>query len=159
MNEPIFDKLLSSRGMVYFQNELDMLKLKGEFTQLHLHFANYELVKNFRKILGFFELVAKCDYNYELFLPNMLKLLKLVMIHPATTASCERSFRLNNLIKSDIRSTMSHERFNHLRVMKHYKEILKELNLEDLMREFTSRNDRRKNHFSRIARVNMKSII
>ena len=88
--------------MVYFQDELDMLKLKEEFTQLHLRFANYELVKNFHGILGFFELVIKCNYNYELFLPNMLKLLKLVMIHPATTASCERSFRLSNLIKSDI---------------------------------------------------------
>ena len=89
----------------------------------------------------------------------MLKLLKLVMIHPATTASCERSFRLSNLIKSNIQSTMLHERLNHLCMIKHYKEILKELNLEDLMREFASRNDRRKNHFSRIARVNMKSII
>ena len=114
--------------------------------------------KNFHEILGFFELVVKCNYNYELFLPNMIKLLNLVMIHPTIRASCERSFRLSNLIKSDIRSTMSHERLNHLYMIKHYKEVLNELNLADLMWEFASRNNRRKNHFSRIVRVNIKAL-
>ena len=133
MNELIFDELLSTTGMVYFQDELDMLKLKGEFIQLHLRFANYKLVKNFCEILGFFELVAKYDYNYELFLLSILKLLKLVMIYLSTTASCKRSFRLSNLIQSDIRSIMLHERFNYLCMIKHYKEIFNELNLEDLI--------------------------
>ena len=81
------------------------------------------------------------------------------MTHPATTASCERSFRLSNLIKSDMRSTMTHEPFNHLRIIKHCRHMLSETHVEDLMKEFVSANDRRKKHFGRATRGNMEAII
>ena len=81
------------------------------------------------------------------------------MIHPATAASCEMSFRLSKLIKSDVRSTMTHERFNHLCIIKYYKYLLSEVPIENLMQEFASVNDRRKKHFGRVTRDKMKAII
>ena len=159
VNEEAYDELLSSAGMVQFQDDVEVLKLKAEFVQLHLRFGNYAPVKNFHDILKFFEVVVSSDYNYNLFIPNIIDLLKLVMIHPATTASCERSFRLSKLIKSDIRSTMTHERFNHLCIIKHYKHMLSEIPVENLMQEFVSVNDRRKKHFGRVTRGKMKAII
>ena len=116
-------------------------------------------MKNCHKTLGFFEIVINTNHNYELRIPNILELLKLVMMHPTTTASCERTFRLNKLIKSDIGSTMTHKEFNHLHITKHCKYMLSEMHVEDLMREFMSANNRCKNHFGRVTRDNMRVII
>ena len=54
---------------------------------------------------------------------------------------------------------MTHERFNHLRIIKHYKHLLSEVPVENLMQEFVSVNDRRKKHFGRVTRGKMKAII
>ena len=159
VNEEVYDDFLSSAGMVHFQEDVDLLKLKHEFVQLHFRFNNHASMNNFHDIIKFFEIVVSSDYNHKLFMPNIIDLLKLVMIHPATTASCERSFRLSKLIKSDVRSTMTHERFNHLCLIKHYKHLLSEVPVESLMQEFVSVNDRRKKHFGRVTRDKMKAII
>ena len=116
-------------------------------------------MKNFRKMLGFFEIVINDNYNHEFYAPNVLELLKLVMMHPATTASCERSFRLSKLIKSDMQTTMTHERFNYLCIIQHCECMLSEMHVKDLIREFMSFNDRRKKHFGRVTRRNMRVII
>ena len=72
------------------------------------------------------------------------------MTHPPTAATCETIFRLAKLIKIDTRATMTFQRFNHLRVLKHHKEILKkECNVDELMHEFAAANDKRKKHFGK----------
>ena len=83
------------------------------------------------------------------------------MVHLAATALRKRSFRLSNLIKSGIRRTMSCKRLNHLRILKHCKDVMKsECSIEDLMREFTPRNEIRKKYFGKTPSTRkMKTII
>ena len=85
--------------------------------------------------------IEKGTYNYKVSFPNVWKLLRLVMINPATTATCERSFSLNTLIKSDTWSTMTDQRMNHLVVLKYYPEDLMDIDIDDVMSDFIARND------------------
>ena len=64
-------------------------------------------------------------------------------IHPATTATCERSFSLMTVIKSCLSSTMTDKRFNHLSVLKHHPDELMDIDLKDVMTEFVFANGAR----------------
>ena len=44
------------------------------------------------------------------------KLMKLILVLPATNATSERTFSLLKLIKSNLRSTMKQSRLNHLMI-------------------------------------------
>ena len=85
--------------------------------------------------------------------PNVSKVLPLVVLHPATAATCERSFSLMRVIKSYLRSTMTNERFNHLSVLKHYTDELIEIDLGDVMADFVAANDTRLNTFGYVKRT------
>ena len=93
---------LSSKGTKYFSADVDLGKLKTEFTNLNARFKNRKKITVFTDALEFFDDVVKCEFKWELFSSNTVKLLRLAMIHPATTATCERSFILAKLIKTDI---------------------------------------------------------
>ena len=81
--------------------------------------------------------------------PNLWTLLRQVVVNPATTASCERSFRLNSLIKTDLQSAMTDKRMNHLCVLKHHKDLLIEIDVKEVMTEFINNVDGRVNTFGK----------
>ena len=109
-------------------------------------------------ILELLVTAVKCEFNWEVLVLILVQLLRLAMAYPAATAACERSFRLRKITKTDARSTMSCKRFNHLRILKHHKEILKkEVDLPESMNEFASRHQSRKKYFGEIpAKKKMK---
>ena len=117
---------LCSEGMQHYSDDVDLSKMKFEWLNVHARFKNYPAVNCAHDALDFFRRTVEGKYNYSLFSPNIFKLVRLVMTHPATTATCERSFRLSGLIKTDIRSTMTDKRFNHLCMLKHHKDSLTE---------------------------------
>ena len=81
--------------------------------------------------------------NHKAICPNFWMMMRLVALHAGTTATCERSFRLSNLVKTAIRSTMTDKRMNHLCVCKHYKKELYDLDINCLMKEFVNITDER----------------
>ena len=114
LNKIDYDMKLDSEGIVHFSGDIELLILKHKFTNIHLNYKISKKITLFCDVTKFFELVIENEYNWKLFSPNIVKLLHLTIVYPATTVSCERNFRLSNLIKSDIRSTMSYERLNYL---------------------------------------------
>lgn len=78
---------------------------------------------------------------------QVMRLLQLYLVCPASTATAERSFSQLRQIKSYLRSTMKQERLNHLMLLASYPEELDNLDIEKLMKEFIMRNDQRSNTF------------
>lgn len=61
-----------------------------------------------------------CDAD---FYPNVYTLLKLLSTTPVTSTEPERVFSQMKLVKSDLRSTMSSERLDHLLTIKIHRDI------------------------------------
>ncbi|MEO0685480.1 MAG: hAT transposon family protein, partial [Cyanobacteria bacterium J06649_11] len=80
---------------------------------------------------------------------EVYKLLKLLLVLPATNATSERTFSLMKIIKTYLRSTMKQERLNHLMVLYAYKDRLENLNLNKIANEFISKNDTRRLTFGK----------
>ena len=77
------------------------------------------------------------------------KLMKLILVLPATNATSERTFSLLKLIKSNLRSTMKQSRLNHLMIQNAYKNQLDQLGLTKVVSNFMNSNDARKNIFGK----------
>jgi hypothetical protein len=82
---------------------------------------------------------AKMD-NGNVSFPELGKLISLIMILPATSAECERSFSNLRRLKTYLRSTMGKERLNGLALMHAHRDICKKLDLEELMDGFIHTN-------------------
>ncbi|XP_047312462.1 zinc finger MYM-type protein 1-like [Impatiens glandulifera] len=68
---------------------------------------------------------------------------RILLTIPVTVASVERSFSKLKLIKTYLRSTMSQERLNGLAMISIEKECLEQLEYDDLIENFASKNARR----------------
>ena len=80
-------------------------------------------------------------------LSEISKVLKLILVLPASNAECERAFSALKRVKDYLSSTMGQARLNHLMLLNLHKEKAKSLSLVDVANEFASRNDRRMNDF------------
>ena len=63
-------------------------------------------------------------------------ILELVLVLPATNATSEQNFSKMGLIKTPIRSTMSHERLNHYMTFPNHREEVDRLNLKKISHRF-----------------------
>lgn len=78
--------------------------------------------------------------------PNTSILLRILLTMPVSVATAERSFSKLKLIKSYLRSTMGQNRLTNLAIISIESDILKELDTEDLIKQF-GRNKARKVQF------------
>ncbi|KAL6568949.1 hypothetical protein OROGR_000674 [Orobanche gracilis] len=99
---------------------------------------DYEIPWNSVKILEF---VKKMDM-----FPNILVAYRVLLTIPITVASAERSFSKLKLIKSYLRTSMSQDRLNGLALLSIEKNMLTNINVENIIDDFASKNARR-GHF------------
>ena len=78
---------------------------------------------------------------------DVWKVLKLLLVLPATNATSERSFSALRRLKTYLRTTMTQERLNNLMVLYVHKERLDELKLKKVAEEFVSGRDGRRRVF------------
>ena len=71
--------------------------------------------------------------------PNVINIIKLVAVNPATSAKVERTFSLARNLKTWLQSTMLPARFNSLALLKFHKERTDNLNLLKVVNEFMSK--------------------
>ena len=81
---------------------------------------------------------------------EVLKLLQLLYVIPASTASAERSFSSLRRVKTYLRNAMNASRLNHLMILHEHKHKTDELYLNKIAEEFIARNDKRKYTFGTI---------
>ena len=75
------------------------------------------------------------------------KLMRLMLVIPATNAESERTFSTVRRIKTYLRSTMSQQRLNHLMLLHIHKSLTDDLNLVDVANDFIAGHDHRKHVF------------
>ena len=97
--------------------------------------------KNFSDILQHLESLhpTKCTL-----IPNLLPLIHLILINPATSCFPERCFSVARRIKTWLRSTMTTKRFSNLSILSIHKEVTDSINLVNIDNEFASKYDRRR---------------
>ena len=72
-----------------------------------------------------------------------MTLVELILVMPATNATCEQSFSTLRRIKSYLRTTMTQLRLNNLMILNVHKEALDGMNLEEVGDEFISHSEHR----------------
>ena len=83
--------------------------------------------------------------EYQAILPQLMKLLQLLLVIPATSATSERSFSSLHLVKNYLRTTMNQDRLNYLMMIYIHKE--RTIDLNEAMKEFIQRKTERKETF------------
>ena len=78
---------------------------------------------------------------------EVVKVVQLILVMPATNAVSERSFSTMRRIKSYLRSTMRQDRLNHLMTLHIYQDKLDNLDLVSVANEFVSLNEHRSRFF------------
>ena len=81
------------------------------------------------------------------FYSEIIILLKLYLLLPATNAVSERSASAIRRIKNWLRSTMSQERLNHCMLLSIHKEKTDEINLKNVTNVFCEANEKRRRTF------------
>ena len=80
---------------------------------------------------------------------QVVKLVKLLLVMPATNAISERLFStMCHIKRTYLRSTMAQERLNPVMVLHIHRELTNGLDLNDICKEFISKSDYRKTKFS-----------
>ena len=85
----------------------------------------------------------------KVLLNEIINVMKLIMVMPATNSTSERSFSAMRRVKSYDRQCMTQERMNNLMILNVHKELTEEIDLFDIAKEFISGNESRENVFGR----------
>ena len=86
--------------------------------------------------------------NVRVLLPELVKLVRIVLTVPVTSCTAERSFSSLRRLKSYMRSTMKQSRLNSVAVTNVHNDILHGLDLDVIANEFISRSQIRQSTFS-----------
>lgn len=97
------------------------------------------------KIITPFDAINKL--NQLGFFPNALIAYRVLLTIPVTVASAERSFSKLKLLKSYLRSSMSQDRLNGLAMISIENDILNDMDTQQLIETFATRNARRAARF------------
>ena len=76
-------------------------------------------------------------------LGEVVKVLQLIMVMPATNATSERSFSALRRVKNYLRATMTQERLNNLLILHVHKERTDSLDLKEVANDFISNSEHR----------------
>ena len=133
----------------HFDQDFDHSRLKNQLAVLHdlVCHANPTLQDIHKAILA---LGTTSSLFYE-----VLKLLQMLYVIPATTATAERSFSSLRRVKTYLRNTMTTQRLNHMMILHVHKHLTDLLDLHRVAAEFVSRNERRQHCFGTIKLSNI----
>ena len=101
---------------------------------------NRNIINNPIKFYDFYLFII--SYGEDVF-PNLQIALHLLLSIGCSIASCERSFIKLKLIKTYMRSTLSQERLYGLAILSIERKIFNNINIEEIVEEFTIRKNRK----------------
>ena len=93
--------------------------------------------------------IKTCPESEKELIPNIMRIIKLLLINPATSRSPERSFSTARRLTSWLRSTMISQRFNGLALLNAHKEYTDQLDLMEVGNEFINQNEQPRKHFGK----------
>ena len=115
-------------------------------THLEIFSQNFQQATKvtFPGVIDFF-----CNYSATqvTLMSEVSKLVRLLLVMPATNAQSERSFSTVRRLKTCLRSSMTQQRLNHLMLLHIHKYHTNNLDLIDVAHDFIDGNEHRKNFF------------
>jgi hypothetical protein len=128
----------------HFGTDFDHSRLRNQLAVLH------DLISRVNSTLqDIHKAILALGTTASLF-SEVLKLLQMLYVIPATTATAERSFSSLRRLKTYLRNTMTSERLNHMMLLHVHKHLTDQLDLRRIAAEFVSRNERRQRCFGTI---------
>ena len=102
-------------------------------------------VTSLRTIVGLLHSEQCCRRMFS----GVLKLLKIVLTIPVTSATAERTFSSMRRLKNYLRSSMTQKLFNNMMILHIHKDKTDELDLNVIAEQFINVNERRRNFFGK----------
>jgi hypothetical protein len=149
-NDEVIDKDID--GVAGFYDEINAEELKQEIRRLRRfillsvsddHDKKLTLDTDNRTIKDILTWIVK--WGLTEMLPNLTILLRIYLTLCVSVATCERSFSKLKLVKTYLRSQMSHSRLTSLAVLSIERELAEKLNFDDVIRDFATRKARKVN--------------
>ena len=110
-------------------------------TQLHLlHTGSDKSLTDLESIITYLKTLDKVEREY---FSEVVKVVKLILVMPATNAVSERSFSALRRLKSWLRTTTCQARLNWCMILHVHKDKTDSLQLNSVANEFVSRNNSR----------------
>ena len=78
-----------------------------------------------------------------LLIPNVIVIVKLLLVNAATSATPERSFSMARRIKTWLRTRMTQHRFNVLAILNNHKDLTDDMSVIDIGNEFVKSHPKR----------------
>ena len=127
----------------FYGSDFDALLLP---THLEIFSRNFQAEREVvvSDLITFFR---NCTPSQLEVMSQVSKLMRLLLVMPATNPTSERSFSALRRIKTYLRWTMSQQRLNHLTLLHIHKNRTESLNLVDVANDFIAGNDHRKHVF------------
>ena len=128
----------------------DAFEKNALLAQLDLFHVNYpQSLDQSTSVHDIVKIVQDMSVAEKVLLAEVVKLVRLLLVIPATNAISERSFSAMRHIKTYLRSTMSQEHLNATMVMYVHKDLTDNLDLKSIGNEFCVKSDYRKAKFSK----------
>ena len=140
-SKPYQDEL--QHVLTFYGDDFDALLLPTHLEVFSDYFSSKDQVA-LSDILSFFQ--TSTPGQLEL-LSQVTKLVRLLLVMPATNAESERSFSAVRQIKNSLQSTMSQQSLNHLMVLYVHKDYTDRLNLVEAANDFIAGNEHRRQVF------------
>lgn len=127
----------------FYGDDLNQNDLQYQLTAFGMNFESEKQLDDvaLTDIITYFQLMPQRERKW---LSEVLKLLKLVLVMPATNATSERSFSSLRRIKSYLRSTMTQCRLNSLMLINIHKDYVDNINLQEVAQAFVNAVPKRK---------------
>ena len=138
----------------HYGDDFDGILLK---THLEIFSASMQSEKNVA-LSDVIEIFKAKSTIQQHFLSQLCKLLRLVLVMPATNATSERSFSALRRIKTYLRSTMTQARLNHIMIMNIHKNLTDELDIVQMANLFIADHPHRQEIFGSFKPTDMQSI-
>ena len=124
--------------MDFYGSDFESLQLDTQLQHLSTHFkscSSKQSAVSFKDVCDYLQSLSKAQRS---FYSQVVVLITLILVMPATNASSERSFSALRRVKTYLRSTMSQPRLNSLMVLHVHKELTDQLNFLDVANEFVA---------------------
>ena len=131
----------------FYKDDFNSNSLKTEMKIFKTMFPKKDDLK-FGDLISFFKENAR---KVRYCIPEVCKVMELILVLPASNASPERSFSKLRSIKTHLRSTMSAERLNHFMILGHYTKMVDNLDSEKIATEFISRYEVPEKTFGKVS--------
>lgn len=132
LGESVDDELLALNE---FYKDIDSEAILHELALLK-HLSG-DTLTDIKEVINFFKSATKFQKDQ---LASISKLVKLIMVLPASNATSERCFSSLRRVKTYLRSTMGQDRLNNLMLCHIYKEILDSFELKTICQDFVNQS-------------------